>query len=198
MRDHDDSKPKSEASGDSPSAAASNSVEPENEERLSLAQTEHEAVLTLKSHARKLLDAMGAADGEDMALQASWPDPVLALNENERAQRVRSGQDTVILDGPESRRGFIRAVLRVPVSYEGGAVYGVFVEVERDAYQKLKQAYESKAPVRVSGKLATRLPLLESALGSVVEILEDGSNRRVRVVAAEHPLLQNGPAIGPI
>lgn len=198
MRDHDDSKPKSETSGDSPSAAATDAAATENEERLSLAQTEHEAVQTLKNHARKLLDAMGAADGEDMALQASWPDPVLALSESEREERVRSGQDTVILDGPESRRGFIRAVLRVPVTYDSGAVYGVFVEVERDAYQKLKQAYESKIPVRVPGKLATRLPLLESALGSVVEILEDGSNRRVRVVAAEHPLLQNGPAIGPI
>lgn len=198
MRDHDDSKPSDSESGDSSSPAASTADVPENEARLSRAQTEHHAVQTLKTHARKLLDAMGAGADEDMALQASWPEPVLNLSERERAERVRSGQDTVILDGPDSRRGFIRAVLRVPISYEGGAVYGVFVEVDRDAYHKLKRAYESKVPVRVRGKLATRLPLLEAALNSEVEILEDGSNRRVRVVAAEHPLLRSGPAIGPV
>lgn len=156
----------------------------------------------LKAEVRRVLRAVGEspAPGEDTALKARWPEPVLALSSSEREERVRQGQDTVILvdaDAPGGKRGFVRAVLRVPLESERGQVYGVFVEVDREGYAALRRAFQDKREARVWGTLATRLPLLEDALGSEVEIVEDGSERRARVVAAKHDALRYGPAVGP-
>lgn len=140
----------------------------------------------------------GDEGGESMATLATWPEPVLELSEHERSSRVRCGRDTVLLEGDEGRRGFVRAVLRVPLGHPRAAVYGVFVEVERDAYLQLKRAYESKHPVQVHGRLATRLPTLEEAYDSEVEVLEDGSELRARVVGAVHPWLREGVPVGPV
>lgn len=141
------------------------------------------------------------AEQERTALQARWPEPVLSLNEEQRAARVRAGTDTVILTEVEgdkrTTRGFVRAVLRVPLNSEKGAIYGVFVEVDRAAYASLKRAHTSREPVRVWGKLATRLPFLEEAYGAAVQLLEDGTDRRARVVSVESALLRDGPAVGP-
>lgn len=139
---------------------------------------------------------------ERTALSARWPDPVLDLPEDERQARVRVGTDTVLLDDPqkpraERTRGFVRSVLRVPLGHEAGAVYGVFVEVDRDAYRALQAAYREKRPARVWGRLATRLPHLEAAYGAEVEIVEDGTEQRPRVIAARHDLLVEGPGVGP-
>jgi hypothetical protein len=139
---------------------------------------------------------------ERTALAARWPEPVLALSESERAARVRAGSDSVMfteVDGDKrTTRGFVRAVLRVPHDHPKGAVYGVFVEVDRASYASLKDAHKTATPVRVWGKLATRLPYLEAAYGSRVQILEDGSEMRARVVAVESELLTRGPAVGPM
>lgn len=155
----------------------------------------------LKAEVRRVLRAVGETPtGEDTALQAKWPEPVLALSAAEREARVRQGKDTVILDdpgAPEGRRGFVRAVLRVPLASERGQIYGVFVEVDRAGYAALRRAFEAQRETRVWGRLATRLPLLEDALDSEVEIVEDGSERRARVVAAKHDALLHGPAVGP-
>lgn len=156
----------------------------------------------LKAEVRRLLYAVGEAPrgGEETALQARWPEPVLALSSSEREARVRQGLDTIILadeSAPGGKRGFVRAVLRVPLESEGGQVYGVFVEVDREGYAKLREAFEEKREARVWGTLATRLPLLEDALDSEVEILEDGSERRALVIAAKHDALRFGPEVGP-
>lgn len=136
--------------------------------------------------------------GEETALLAAWPDPVLRVPEKERAARVTRGVDTVIFDDPEQgKRGFVRAVLRVPLGHEHGQAYGVFVEVDKDGYGDLKQAFQKKEEAKVWGKLATRLPLLEDAYMSEVEIVEDGSDRRARVVGAKHEAILHGPKIGP-
>ena len=58
----------------------------------------------------------------------------------------------------------------------------------------LREAIDLTAHV---GKLATKLPLLDRAYGSRVELLEDGSELRTRIVDAEHPLLLDGPKVGP-
>ena len=137
---------------------------------------------------------------EKTAIAAKWPDPVLALSDDERKARVRSGADTVLLDDPKNKRtrGFVRTVLTVPLGHEAATVYGVFVEVDRAAYQELQQAYKEKRPARVRGRLATRLPHLEEAYESEVEIVEDGSEKRARIVAARHKLLVEGQRIGPV
>jgi hypothetical protein len=75
-------------------------------------------------------------------------------------------------------------------------VYGVFVEVDRGAYEQLKRAHAQKLTTTVRGRLATRLPYLEEAVGAEVEIVEDGSDRRCRVVGAWHTLLLDGPPVG--
>lgn len=156
------------------------------------------ADLLVQLRARAGLPTRGEGDeAGTMALVAAWPEPVLQLSENERSTRVRRGQDTVLLDGPGARRGFVRAVLRVPLGHPEAAVYGVFVEVERDAYLQLKQAYETRSAVRVTGRLATRLPTLEDAYESLVEVLEDGSDLRARIVSAHHPWLREGVPVGP-
>lgn len=156
----------------------------------------------LKREVQRLLLAPceSFGDASDLALSARWPEPVLKLSPRERERRVRRGSETVLLEDPEvpaGRRGFVRAVLRVPVGKNLGPVYGVFVEVDREGYQRLKQAYERREETRVKGRLATRLPLLEGAYGSEVEVLEDGSEQRARIVGAAHPLLVHGPSIGP-
>ena len=138
-------------------------------------------------------------DEEPTALQARWPEPVLELSDAERRARVRTGRDTVILDGggPDAPgRGFVRAVLRVPLGHPKAVVYGVFVEVDRPAYLALKRAHAQKQAVRVWGRLATRLPYLEGALDAPVEILEDGSELRARVVDVKSELLRAGPPVG--
>lgn len=140
--------------------------------------------------------------GERTAISARWPDPVLELSDDERAARVRAGADTVLLDDPRApkelrTRGFVRTVLTVPLGHAAATVYGVFVEVDRQAYQELQRAYRDKRPARVRGRLATRLPHLEDAYGAEVEIVEDGSEKRPRVVAARHKLLVEGQRIGP-
>ena len=100
---------------------------------------------------------------ERTALSARWPEPVLALSDEDRARRVRQGRDTVLLHEGATTRGFVRAVLRVPLGHPKASVYGVFVEVDRDAYAKLKQAFADKKPTAVWGTLATRLPFIEEA-----------------------------------
>jgi hypothetical protein len=143
----------------------------------------------------------GSADEpERTALAARWPEAVLALSDEERTRRVRVGQDTVLLDetsgGARVTRGFVRAVLKVPLGHPRASVYGVFVEVDRAAYQSLKRAHQTREPARVWGRLATRLPYLEDAFGSELEILEDGSELRARVVDARSKLILEGPPVG--
>lgn len=133
---------------------------------------------------------------ERTALNARWPEPVLALSDEERERRVRAGSDTVMLDDVSGKRGFVRAVLTVPLGHPKASVYGVFVEVDRQGYAALKKANVTKEPARVWGKLATRVPFLDAAVGAEVEILEDGSDRRCRVVAARSPLITDGPPVG--
>lgn len=155
---------------------------------------------TLKDAARRALPVVG--DEATHAIAARWPDVVAALDDATRKARVRAGADTVLLDdvdaaGRLTTRGFVRCALRVPVGDPKGQLYGVFVEVEKDDYRRLQLAFREKREVRVSGSLANRLPLLEGAFGTAVEIVEDGSTNRARVVGAEHPLLVRGPDVGP-
>lgn len=139
-------------------------------------------------------------EAERTALSARWPEAVLVLSEDERARRVRAGQDSVLLDeivgDRRTTRGFVRAVLKVPLGHPRASVYGVFIEVDRQAYAELQRAYRNKTPVRVWGRLATRLPYLEDAFGADVEVLEDGSELRARVVDSRVQLLRDGPPVG--
>jgi hypothetical protein len=137
-----------------------------------------------------------ALGDERTALQARWPEAVLALSDEERARRVRAGTDSVMLDDEKGKRGFVRAVLTVPLGHPRASVYGVFVEVDRTAYTALRKANASGTPTRVWGKLATRVPYLDGAIGADVEIVEDGSEKRCRVVAANSALIVDGPPVG--
>ena len=139
---------------------------------------------------------------DETALSARWPEAVLALSDDERKARVRAGLDTVLLDdvqpdGARRTRGFVKVVLRVPLHHPKARVYGVFVEVDRDAYRALQVAFKSRAAARVTGRLATRLPFLDDAYGTAVVVEEDGSDRRARVVDADSPSLRDGPSVGP-
>ncbi len=123
------------------------------------------------------------------------------LSDDDRERRVRRGLDTVLLeevdDSGRRTRGFVRAVLRVPLDHPKARVYGVFVEVDRAGYVALQRAFAGKAPARVRGRLATRLPFLDDAYGTAVEVLEDGSDNRARVVEVEAISLRDGPVVGP-
>jgi hypothetical protein len=139
---------------------------------------------------------------EETALSARWPEAVLALSDDERKARVRAGLDTVLLDdvqadGTRRTRGFVKVVLRVPLHHPQARVYGVFVEVDRDGYRALQQAFKTKERARVAGRLATRLPFLDDAYGTRVDVEEDGGDRRARVIDADSPLLVHGPQVGP-
>jgi hypothetical protein len=144
-------------------------------------------------------------DTDDRSVQvARWPEPVLALNDDDRDARVRVGSEVVLLDpvrdanvpDTTATRGFIRAVLRVPIGHRKASVFGVFVEVDKAAYAQLRTAFDNKQPVQVWGRLATRLPNLGLAYDTRVCVLEDGSELRARVVDAESELLLKGPKVG--
>ena len=157
----------------------------------------------LKEASKKSLAILQEPPLEDETLSAVWPEPVLELEPEEREKRVRRGSDTVLMEeytqtGKRSMRGFVRSVLRVPLTSEKGKPYGVFVELDRDAYQQLQKAFKEKSEKKVWGTLATRLPFLEAAYGSRVLVLEDGSDQRARILEAEHPLVQYGPDVGPL
>ncbi len=157
---------------------------------------------TAKKKSSSLPVLNSPSDDEDTALQAAWPEAVLQLPEAERSARVRTGLDSVLFedvaqDGSRRMRGFVRAVLRVPLHHDKGRAYGVFVEVDRQAYSQLKTAFQSKEKAEVWGKLATRLPFLDDAYGSAVCVAEDGSDLRARVIDAESASLKNGPEVGP-
>jgi len=137
------------------------------------------------------------------ALSALWPDVVRDLPPADRAAKVRvsPGAETVFLDeqGPGGRttRGFVRAVLRVPLGHPAAQTYGVFVEVDRQNYGVLQQAFRTETTARATGRLANRLPYLEDAFDSVVVVEESGGTARARIVEADSELLRQGPAVGP-
>jgi len=85
----------------------------------------------------------------------------------------------------------------VPLGHPKARVYGVFVEVDRAGYAALRKAFTDKAATTVTGRLATRLPFLDDAYGTDVDILEDGTDSRARVVGATAPSLLEGPQVGP-
>jgi hypothetical protein len=136
-------------------------------------------------------------EGEATALVAAWPEAVLSLSDVDRASRVRAGLDTVLLRDGDTLRGFVRALLRVPLGHPLAATYIVFVEVDRDAYTRLKTAFLAEQTDEVSGQLATRLPNLESSFGASVTIRESGGDQRARIVATDDPVLNHGPTVGP-
>lgn len=147
-------------------------------------------------------DPLAGVPLEETALSAKWPEPVLVLSDDDRKSRVRAGLDSVLFDdvkadGSRVTRGFIRAVLRVPLDAPKGRVYGVFVEVDRAGYVALQQAFKDKVPTRITARLATRLPFLDDAYGSSVVVEEDGSDRRARVVDVDSASLRQGPTVGP-
>ena len=84
----------------------------------------------------------------------------------------------------------------MPLHHPQAQTFGVFVEVDKSEYQKLKQAFSSNEEVEVKGTLANRLPLLEDAFGSKVWLKRIGDHRRTRITEAEHELIINGPKIG--
>lgn len=151
----------------------------------------------VKSLVRRALPVV--KDAPTHAVSALFPDVVRDLDDAARKARVRAGADTVLLadeDGTTTR-GFVRVAMRVPIGDPRGQLYGVFVEVDKDGYRALQRAFREKSTVHVWGTLANRLPLLEDAFGTRVEIVEDGSDLRARVVTAEHVLLTKGPVVGP-
>jgi hypothetical protein len=133
---------------------------------------------------------------ERTALQARWPEVVLALSEDDRKTKVREGSDTVVLHDGDVTRGFVRAVLTVPLGHPKGAVYGVFVEVDRAAYAQLQRAYREHEPAEVWGTLATKLPYLDDAFGAAVLVREEGGEMRARVVEAKSASIKDGPKVG--
>jgi hypothetical protein len=133
-------------------------------------------------------------DIERTAVVAALPDDVAAIPSAERAGRVRTGTDTVLLDvftdGVRATRGFVRVVLTVPLGHPGGSVYSIFVEVDRPAYATLQNAFRTHASAEVTATLANRLRHLEDAYGSTVVVREEGGDR------VEHALLRDGPSVG--
>ena len=156
----------------------------------------------LKIIAQKEIEQENVDAGcEPMALVAAFPEAVMKLSTEERSNRVRQGMDSLILmpaqqGSQDTIRGFVRVVLKVPLHHPQAQTFGVFVEVDKNAYQELKTAFASSEEVEVKGTLANKLPLLEEAYGSKVWLKEFGDHRRTRITEAEHELLIKGPKIG--
>jgi hypothetical protein len=138
------------------------------------------------------------SEPEALAWVAAWPEPVLQLSEEQRAADVRAGLDTVLWRDGDRMRGFVRVVLRVPLGHPRATVYSVFVEVDREAYTQLKQAFQQQQTHQVEGRLATRLPSLDDAYDAVVTVQETGGEQRARIIATDNRSLRDGPAVGPV
>ena len=99
--------------------------------------------------------------GETRDIRLSLPDPIFLLDEHEREQRARVGDDSAVLQGKHGERFFVRALLELPIEGEDGYFgYGSWIEVGREDFAALGELWHDEEGWRsdpFAGTLANEL-----------------------------------------
>jgi hypothetical protein len=131
-------------------------------------------------HAERLLD-----------IRMTLPEPIHALDEDERARRTWLADDFAVLD---ERRFYLRGLLEIPVrELDSRFGYGVWVEVAEADFQHLLEHWHDPAQgsfAPVDARLANELAPYDATEGLPVAIepVSAESLPSVRLLGDEHPL----------
>jgi hypothetical protein len=104
----------------------------------------------------------------------SLPEPVFVLDEDEREERARVGDDSAVLRDPAGDRYFVRSLLELPIEGEEGYFgYGTWIEVTREDFDALGELWHDAECWRSTpfpGVLANELTPYEGTEGLPVAI----------------------------
>ena len=76
--------------------------------------------------------------GETRDIRLSLPDPIFRIEEHERDERARVGEDSAVLRDRDGERFFVRALLELPIDGEEGYFgYGSWIEVAPGDFEAL-------------------------------------------------------------
>lgn len=134
--------------------------------------------------------------GETRDIRMGLPQPIFLLDEEERDERARVGDDWATLRTGERERFFVRALLELPVDGEDGYFgYGTWVEVDPSHFAQLGELWHDAegwrsdpfpgtlanelSPYAFTEGLPVRIQLRDVELLPLVE-LDEGDHELVR------------------
>ena len=81
--------------------------------------------------------------GETRDIRLSLPDPIFRIDEPEREERARVGEDSAVLRSGDGERFFVRALLELPIDGEDGYFgYGSWIEVSPADFEALGELWQ--------------------------------------------------------
>lgn len=99
--------------------------------------------------------------GETRDIRLSLPDPIFRIEEPDREERARVGEDSAVLRDGDVERFFIRALLELPIEGEDGYFgYGSWIEVTPADFETLGELWHDEDGWRsgpFAGTLANEL-----------------------------------------
>ena len=134
--------------------------------------------------------------GETRDIRLGLPQPIFLLDEEERAERARVGDDSAVLEDRGRERFFVRGLLELPIADEEGYFgYGTWVEVSAPDFAALGELWDDEegwraepfagtlanelSPYAFTEGLPVRIRLRDVSLLPLVD-LEDGEHELVR------------------
>ena len=120
-------------------------------------------------------EVCGATHAEETRdIRLSLPEPIFRIDEPEREQRARVGDDLAVLQDREAERFFVRALLELPIDGEDGYFgYGSWIEVSPDDFATLGELWHDEDGWRsapFAGTLANELSPYAFTEGLPVQI----------------------------
>ncbi len=128
---------------------------------------------------------------EEMELTFRRPDDAAKLSPEDRQRLLQENNDLCIIEGS---RFFIRGVLPLPVdSRESPYNIGLWVEVSREAFERVYELWDSEDQLRehpFAATVANEIPISPGSLGHAAELHLAGPTSRPNVFlkASDHPL----------
>jgi hypothetical protein len=99
--------------------------------------------------------------GETRDIRMGLPQPIFLLDEEEREQLARVGDDSAVLRDGDRERFFVRSLLELPIAGEDGYFgYGAWVEVSERDFAALRELWDDEEGWRAepfAGSLANEL-----------------------------------------
>lgn len=112
--------------------------------------------------------------GETRDIRMGLPQPIFLLDEHEREELARVGDDSAVLRDRDRERYFVRALLELPIAEEDGYFgYGAWIEVSEPDYAALVELWHDEDGWRslpFAGALANELTPYEGTEGLPVAI----------------------------
>ena len=134
--------------------------------------------------------------GETRDIRMGLPQPIFLLDEHEREELARVGDDSAVLRDRDRERFFVRALLELPIAGEEGYFgYGAWIEVSEPDFAALRELWDDEdgwrsepfpgtlanelSPYAFTEGLPVRIRLRDVQLLPLVD-LEDGEHELVR------------------